>query len=187
MITLRWFHNCVVAAFALAIAAAPLPLRAQTDRLDSLFEELAQPGLPNWQRVEEEIWTEWSKSGSPAMDLLLQRGREAMEAEDFVTAIEHFTALIDHAPEFAEGYNARATAFFRQGLYGPSMADIRATLALNPRHFGALIGLGAIMEEVGEPEKALSAYGAAAAIHPNEPDLKEAVERLQKAVSGTTL
>jgi tetratricopeptide (TPR) repeat protein len=159
MITLRWFHNCVVAAFALAIAAAPLPLRAQTDRLDSLFEELAQPGLPNWQRVEE----------------------------DFVTAIEHFTALIDHAPEFAEGYNARATAFFRQGLYGPSMADIRATLALNPRHFGALIGLGAIMEEVGEPEKALSAYGAAAAIHPNEPDLKEAVERLQKAVSGTTL
>ena len=66
-------------------------------------------------------------------------------------AIEHFTALVDHAPEFAEGYNARATAYFQNGQYGPSLEDIRQTLMLNPRHFGAMSGLALILEELGRP------------------------------------
>ena len=82
------------------------------------------------------------------MDLLLQRGQEAMEAGDLDAAIEHFTALTDHAPDFAEGWNARATAFFQDERYGPALADIERTLALNPDHFGALMGLAMILEQL---------------------------------------
>ncbi len=186
MNTLRRFLKQIFAACFVAVLSG-LPVQAQSDRLDSLFDELKQPDLPNWKMVENQIWTEWSKSGSPAMDLLLQRGREAMQAGDYDMAIGHFTALIDHAPDFAEGYNARATAFFRKGLFGPALADIRRTLALNPRHFGAMMGLGAILEELQHEEQALAAYRAAHALHPHEPDLGQAIERLEKAVSGVTL
>lgn len=184
--TLRRFLKHIFAACFLA-GLSGLPGQAQTDRLDSLFAELKQPELPNWKMVENQIWAEWSKSGSPAMDLLLERGRQAMEAGDHDTAIAHFTALIDHAPKFAEGYNGRATAYFRKGLYGPALADIRRTLALNPRHFGAMMGLGTILEELGRDKQALAAYRAAQALHPHEPDLGQAVERLEKAVSGVAL
>jgi tetratricopeptide (TPR) repeat protein len=88
------------------------------------------------------------------MDLLLQRGKDAMAAGDFPAAIEHLTALTDHAPDFAEGFNARATAYFQAGQLGPSIEDIARTLTLNPRHFGALSGLGMIFEDLGRPEKA---------------------------------
>ena len=180
------YLNRTVAALVATVTIS-LPALADGPRLDELFAQLGQEGLPNWQVVEQEIWMEWSKSGSPAMDLLLQRGREAMEEGDLDAAIEHLTALTDHAPGFAEGFNARATAYYRQGLFGPSLEDIAHTLALNPRHFGAMIGLGTIFEEMGQPERALEAYHAARAIHPNEPDLKGAIERLEKDLSGTTL
>lgn len=180
------FLNRTVATLA-AIVTFSLPAVAESSRLDDLFDQLAQPDLPNWQIVEQDIWLEWSKSGSPAMDLLLKRGRDAMEEGDFAVAVEHLTALTDHAPDFAEGFNSRATVYFQMGLYGPSMADIARTLELNPRHFGALSGLGTILEELGQADRALSAYRAAHAIHPNDPDLKGAIERLERQTSGMTL
>ncbi|ALG90977.1 MULTISPECIES: tetratricopeptide repeat protein [Actibacterium] len=186
MIAQLRFLNRIFAA-GLFFGLIALPAGAGPDSLDGLFELLQEPELPNWKSVEDEIWAEWSRSGSPSMDLLLQRGRDAMAAEDYATAIGHFTALTDHAPDFAEGYNARATAYFRQGLYGPALADINRVLALNPRHFGAMAGLGTIMDELGHPEAALRAFHAAAAVHPHEPDLLEAVERLEMTVSGTAL
>lgn len=152
--------------------------------LDALYTELAQPELENWQEVEAKIWREWSRSGSAAMDLLLQRGRRAMQAGDLPKAIDHFTALTDHAPDFAEGWNARATAFFNAEEFGLSISDIQRTLALNPRHFGALQGLGRMLEELEREKEALVAYQAAAAIHPHRDGIKEAIERLEKAVSG---
>lgn len=175
--------NPIVAAF-FALCLFSGALFADEKRVDELFDLLAQDDLPNWQVIEDEIWLEWSKSGSETMDLLLERGRNAMEGGDFLTAIEHLTALTDHAPEFAEGFNARATAYYRVGLYGPSLADIQVVLKLNPRHFGALTGLGAILEEVGALDQALEAYRAAAAVHPHKPDLQNAVTRLERAVSG---
>lgn len=181
------FLNYVVAAiFALPVLNGPAAAEDSL-RLDDLFEQLRNPDLPNWQIVEDEIWAEWAKSGSASADLLLQRGRRAMEKEDFAMAVVHFTALVDHAPEFAEGYNSRATAYFQQGLFGPALADIAQVLSLNPRHFGAMIGLGAIMEEAGYPERALTAYQQALAIHPHEPDLKDAVTRLTLEVSGVDI
>jgi tetratricopeptide (TPR) repeat protein len=179
-------HNHVVAALLLLLTCfAPTGLRAAD--LDSLFEELKGADAQQAARLEQEIWNEWSKSGSPAMDLLLQRGRDAMAAGDPQAAIEHFTALTDHAPDFAEGWNARATAYFTVGEYGPSVNDIAKTLTLNPRHFGALSGLGMIFEQLDQPEKALEAYRAALAIHPHLEGVIEAVERLEAETAGTDL
>ena len=186
MIAFRPFLNC--AATAAGIFFLALPLRAQEiDPLQDLLETLRSENLPNWKMVEEQIWLEWSKSGSPSADLLLSRGREAMENDDLDAAIEHFTALVDHAPDFAEGYNMRATAYFHAGLMGPSLADIQMTLALNPSHFGALSGLGAILESLGDEALALEAYGKAADIHPHNPDFQAAIERLDGKVAGTSL
>lgn len=176
-----------VVAASVALAMFCSPVMAQSDSLDELFTQLAQDDLENWRAVEKDIWQEWSKSGSPAMDLLLTRGRQALSQGDTMLAIGHLTALIDHAPEFAEGWNARATAYFHAGLYGPAIADIHVTLSLNPRHFGALSGLGMIMEELDAPKDALFAYREVLAIHPHRPDVITAVERLQKLVDGTDL
>ena len=188
--TLLNISNRILAAIALAVwisIPAATSASAQSADLDRLFERLQQPVLPEWEVVEADIWREWSRSGSPAMDLLLQRGRDAMQAGNLPAAIEHLTALTDHAPEFAEGWNARATAYFHAGLYGPSVSDIQVTLLLNPRHFGALSGLGLIFEETGQPERALEAWRAAHAIHPHSPGINDAIERLERQISGTDL
>ncbi|MCB1373049.1 MAG: hypothetical protein KDJ78_02510, partial [Rhodobacteraceae bacterium] len=132
------------AAGALGLAA-PVPVAAQTaeqaEKLDTLFAELAQPGRTDWQRIEGEIVRIWSHSGSDAMDLLLERGNAALAAEDYDLALELFSALTDHAPDFAEGWNARATTFYLLDEYALSIADVERVLALEPRHFGALAGL----------------------------------------------
>jgi tetratricopeptide (TPR) repeat protein len=182
--------NPVVAAIfaaALVCAGAGPATASDAAALDRLFARLHEPVLPEWETVEAEIWREWSRSGSPAMDLLLERGRAAMAEGDLDAAIEHLTALTDHAPDFAEGWNARATAFFQAGEYGPSVADIERTLALEPRHFGALSGLGLILEEIGRPTQALDAWRMAHAIHPHSPGISQAIERLERQVSGTDL
>lgn len=155
--------------------------------LDGLFAELQDPANEDWQSAEDKIWREWSKSGSRAMDLLLERGRDAIAAGDYDAAVEHLSALIDHAPGFAEGWNARATAFFLMDQYGLSVADIQQTLALNPRHFGAMSGLGSILERTGRLKDALAVYTKALEVHPHQPSVIEAVERLRAEVDGTTL
>ncbi len=184
--------NGIVTLFAglflsVALQFAPNIAAAQTANLDALFTELKNPDLEDWKTVEKKIWRIWKKSGSAAMDLLLQRGHEALSAGRINDAIGHFSALIDHAPEFAEGWNARATAFFVADRYGLSIADIQQTLALNPRHFGAMAGLGNILERMDRPKRALKAYKLAQEIHPHRPDVRKAVERLTKQVEGTSL
>lgn len=160
---------------------------AQTADLDSLFNELQNEELENWQGVEEKIWREWGRSGSDAMDFLLERGREAMAQGRYDIAIGHLSALIDHAPEFAEGWNARATAFFMANEYGLSMLDIQQTLRLNPRHFGALAGMASILEQTDRQTEALDVYRRALALHPHQEQVKQAIERLEKATEGTAL
>ena len=112
------------------------------------------------------------------MDLLAQRGREAIEREDLEAAFDHLGALTDHAPDFAEGWHMRATAFFRAERFGLALEDLRRVLALEPRHFDALEGVAVVMEMLGEPEMALSFYRQVLAIHPRNADVKEAVARL---------
>lgn len=169
------------------IVALALPSWAQDRELDDLFDALKDSGADTAQAIENRIWEEWSRSGSASMDLLLERGREALEAGDAIVAIEHFTALVDHAPDFAEGYNARATAYFQTGLYGPSLQDIRHVLALNPRHFGALSGLGLILEELGETAGALEAYRSVEELYPAREGLSETIRRLEREIEGQTI
>lgn len=187
--------NPALAAFLLVLALGfgavaeqadvPQPLvETPAQILDRLFSELADPANENWQYTEQNIWIQWSKSGSPAMDLLLERGRQAMATGDYAGAIEHLTALIDHVPAFAEGWNARATAYFQAGLFGPSIEDVRHVLLLNPRHFGAMAGLGMMLEEIDKPKDALAAYEAARAIHPRQPGVLDAIARLHKQLDG---
>lgn len=163
------------------------PVFAEDGALDDLFAALKQADPVDAPRIVEKIWREWSKSGSPAMDLLLDRGRAAMEAGDIPLAIAHFSALVDHAPDFAEGYNARATAYFSAGLYGPALDDLRMALALNPRHFGALTGMALILSELGYDDQALVAWRKVQDLHPQQENLRPALDQLEHAVEGTRL
>lgn len=172
----------IVTALFLTVAFS-LPVGAQDD-LDDLFAQLAAPELEAWEEVEEKIVEQWSRSGSASMDLLLSRGREALENGDSLAAIDHFSALTDHAPEFAEGWHARAAAFFQVGEYGAAIDDIQRALALNPRHFRAMAGLGIILEELEYHADALAAYRAANAIHPHRPEVETAIKRLAARLDG---
>ncbi len=164
-------------------ANAPAAPEAAGD-MATLLADLRDAENGTWRRTERQILLEWSRSGSAAMDLLLQRGRDAMRDGDTDAAIEHLTALTDHAPDFAEGWNARATAFFNAKAYGPSVADIARTLTLNPHHFGALSGLGMIFEETGDKKRALEAYRAALAIHPRLEGIQARADRLAAELEG---
>jgi tetratricopeptide (TPR) repeat protein len=110
-----------------------------------------------------------------------------MSAGQLDLAVEHFTALVDHAPDFAEGWNARATVLYQMGQFGPSMADIAQTLQLNPRHFGAMAGFAMILEDLGRPEQALEVHQAVKAIHPNAAGVSEAIDRLTADLQGSSL
>jgi tetratricopeptide (TPR) repeat protein len=98
-------------------------------------------------------------------------------------AVEHLTALTDHAPEFAEGWYARATAYYLTGRVGPALADLQRALVLEPRHYRAITGLAVILEETDQPRRALEVYRRALAIHPHAPDIKEAVARLEAVLT----
>lgn len=169
--------------------AAPdaAPVEAMTSRVDDLLAQLLTADETSAARIESEINAEWSKSGSPAMDLLLQRGQDAITAGDPARAVEHFTAAIDYAPDFAEAYNGRATAYYLTDDIGPALADLQMALTLNPRHFGAMKGFAIILEELGRPEDALEVYRQVLAIHPQDADVADAADRLVKTLEGQTL
>jgi tetratricopeptide (TPR) repeat protein len=156
-------------------------------RLDSLLAELAEPGRADWQRIEQQVERIWSRSGSPSMDLLLRRAGGEMRAENYSAAADHLTAVTELAPDFAEGWNARATAFYSMGEYALAMADLEHVLALNPEHFGALAGLGLILEQVDEPALALNALRAAERINPNRPDIQESIKRVERSLGTQDL
>lgn len=180
-----------------AEGAAPLPLpevsapgpeaQAGPDRLHTLLAELAEPGRKDWEKVETEIVKLWSRSGSPAMDLLHERGHKAMAEEDYPTAVEHFSALIDHAPGFAEAWNSRATAYFLEGNFALAMADVEHVLVLNPQHFGALSGLASMFEAMDEPARALAALRIAEKLNPNRPTITDGIARLEKQTGEVEL
>lgn len=194
MRVLNPFLNRFVAVTLFALLCAGVlafSAQAQTssteEELDRLFEELADPQNLEWKETEQQIQNLFFESGSDAMNMLLMRGMTSMREGDLNSAIGHFTALIDHAPSFAEGWNGRATAYFHAGLYGPSMFDIGQTLTLQPRHYGAMIGLARILEETGKPEQALEVYRQVTILHPNLFGVSDAIARLEKVVSGKSL
>lgn len=174
--------------FSVTAFVLTLPATAQdSTELDALFAGLATADADAARQIEGRIYEIWSQSGSPSMDLLLGRGRDALAEGDTKRAIEHLSALVDHAPDFAEAWNARATAWYQMGLYGPALDDIRQTLTLNPRHFGAMSGLALILEEMGMEENALEVWREVEKISPQREGLAEAVRRLELSVEGRSL
>ncbi|NHQ74147.1 tetratricopeptide repeat protein [Roseovarius gahaiensis] len=181
------YLNRIVAA-GFAVVMFSLPATGQNPaRLDDLFDRLEQAEPADARRAARDIEHAWAQSGSAAMDLLLGRGRDALEAGDSQAAIEHFSALIDHAPDFAEGWHMRSVAFSRVGRYGLALADIEQALALNPRHFNAIHGLGVILEELNQPDLAHRAFTRVLAIHPHHEAVTKALERLGSQVGGSEL
>jgi len=178
-----------VASLLALLPAGYLPAQDSADaaRLDALFAELAEPERQDWERVEREIIRLWSRSGSESMDLLLRRGNEALEAEKYEQALEHLSALVDHAPDFAEGWNARATAYFMLGEYALSIADVQHVLLLNPRHFGALAGLGYMFEQMGDTELAIAALRASQALNPHRDNISQTINRLERETGAADL
>jgi tetratricopeptide (TPR) repeat protein len=154
---------------------------------ESLLSELAQADKADAIRIDRELRAMWDKSGSSAMDLLLRRGREALEEGDTRAAIEHLTALTDHAPDFAEGWHMRAQAYFQAELYGPAVADLERTLALNPDHYNAIFGLGALLERFGDETRAYDAYERVKDLHPFHEEVDAALQRLENRAKGTSL
>ncbi len=185
----RGILNLVVAA---ALLTSPWPAAAQaTDPpvadVETLLSELARPDQERWARIERQILRHWSRSGSATADYLFQRGQEALRAGRTEDAIAHFSAVIDHAPDFAEAWNGRATAYYQANRLGQSMSDIEEVLARNPRHFGALSGMGIILEQLELYDAARDAYAAAHEIHPHRPSIRDALARLERRLQGTEL
>ena len=179
--------NRTVTAFVVAFAFS-LPVSAQeSGAMDALYARLRAAEPAEAQKIAADIQLEQSKSGSPTMDLLLKRGRDAIEAGDNRAAIQHLTALTDHAPDFADGWHARAIAYARAQLYGPAMQDIERVLALNPRHFDAIASLGALLDEVGYDALAHDAYSEVLKLHPHFKDVATALERLDTELDGSAI
>lgn len=154
-------------------------------RLDALFAALKNaPGIGDVLPIEEEIWSVWLEAGRPDVDRQMELGVAATARADYDGAIAAFDAVVRAAPDFAEGWNRRATAYYLIGDFDASVADIQRTLALEPRHFGALSGLGLIYLALGQDEGALKAFLKALEIHPYLPGAKAQIQEIHRRLGG---
>jgi tetratricopeptide (TPR) repeat protein len=139
------------------------------------------------QGAEQALWQIWHRSGNHAVDALLQEGIEAMQRGIYQAAIDLFTRVIDIAPNFAEGYNKRATTFYLMQRYEESMADCEQTIALNPYHFGALSGAGLCSLGQRNFPKALAYFERAVAVNPNMPQIQQYIEEIRRLLRDQSL
>jgi tetratricopeptide (TPR) repeat protein len=150
-------------------------------RLPPLFDRLLAAADPREAAlVEQSIWAIWTGAGDEKLDGLMERGLRAMNARDARAALAAFDELVEAAPEFAEAWNKRATLHWLLGNHARSVEDIAATLALEPRHFGALSGLAMIHEAQGRAFEAMEALEQVRSIHPHLPHLDERIQRLME-------
>lgn len=164
-----------------AALAAPAMADQNDERLEPLFDALLNASSAQEAQLPEQmIWSVWLEAKSPTVDLLAKRGVEAMGEGEGELALAMFNAVVELAPDYAEGWNKRATLYYLMGRYEDSIADCERTLKLEPRHFGALSGLGMIYAQLENDEKALRAYRRALAVHPNLAQARAEVERLTK-------
>ena len=173
-------------ALVLALGLSAPAYADQSDpRLAGLFRALKEaPDEVSAEPIELAIWTAWLQSDSPSIDLLVTRGLAALDAKDYATARALFDAVTELKPDFAEGWNRRASARFLLGDETGAVGDLERTLSLEPRHFGALLGLAAIFEEKGELRAALEAFRRALAINPYLPEAEEKVRALEQKLEG---
>ena len=182
LLKFRWL------SFALVVLLGdPVQARAdQTDpRLDALFEKLRIAEVFSIAHAtEQQIWTIWHEAPDiPEVAEIMERGLQFMREARLGEALIAFDAAVKKAPRFAEAWNKRATIQYLRGEYAQSIADVRKTLALEPRHFGALSGLGLIYLKLDRKAEALAAFEAALKVHPFLP-VRFEIDFLREAVEG---
>ena len=157
----------------------------QNYSLDTLFDALkVAPDEASAKAIEQRIWAKWMVSGSDTCNLLMTRVKAAADEKDYDLAINLLNAIIEIQPDYVEAWNERATVYYMMNDFGHSLADIREVLALEPRHFGALSGLGLILQEIGDDKDALKAYRKALAIDPHLEHIPDVVKELSVKVEG---
>jgi tetratricopeptide (TPR) repeat protein len=165
-----------------------LPRAQQGDRtrnLDFLFGALkAAPDADTAKQVEARIWALWMASGSDTANLLMTRTKTAIEANDLDLAVKLLDALVQIKPDYVEAWNRRATIHYMRKDFGQSLQDIRQVLSREPRHFGAMSGLGMILQEFGDEKRALEVFRRALEVHPNLPRIPDMVKTLSEKVEG---
>jgi tetratricopeptide (TPR) repeat protein len=179
---------CVALLGMLLIAGPGEPARADQDdpRLELLFDRLQHTPDPAEARaLEQRIWRVWLESDDAAVNALMQQGVLALQGQRYATALQAFDRLVEQAPEFAEGWNKRATVHYLMGNWRASVRDIQRTLALEPRHFGALFGLGLIYEALNEPEAALRSFEATLTLNPHSESTRQMIEQLRRQLRGS--
>ena len=167
----------------------PRPQRGdRTRNLDFLFGALkAAPDAESAKQVENRIWALWIASGSDTANLLMTRAKTAIDANDLDLAIELLDAIVKIKPDYVEAWNRRATIHYMRKEFGQSMEDIRQVLLREPRHFGAMSGLGMILQEFGDEKRALDVFRRALEINPYLPKIDELVKSLAEKVEGRAI
>ncbi len=153
--------------------------------LDFLFGALkAAPDQESAKHVEERIAAVWLRTPSDTAALLMSRAKEALDNKNIDVALKLLDAVVTLRPDYTEAWNRRATLHYLRNDYTRALADIREVLAREPRHFGALAGLGMIMRDIGDDRDALAAFRQALAIHPHLENIPDLVKSLGEKVEG---
>jgi tetratricopeptide (TPR) repeat protein len=157
----------------------------RTFTLETLFDALKiAPDAESAKAIEDRIWAAWMVSGSDTCNLLMGRVKAAADDKEYDLAVKLLDAIIALKPDYMEAWNRRATIYYLKKDYGHALADIREVLVREPRHFGALSGLGLILQEIGDDRHALDAYRRALAIDPHLENLSDVVKTLSEKVEG---
>jgi tetratricopeptide (TPR) repeat protein len=153
--------------------------------LDTLFAALKiAPDEDSSKAIEQRIWAVWMISGSDTCNLLMSRVKQATDAKDYDLALKLLDAVVEIKPDYVEGWNQRATIYYLKDDYAHAIADIGQVLGREPRHFGALSGLGVILQEIGDDKDALKAYRDALKIDPHLENIPDVVKELSVKVEG---
>jgi len=176
-------------AALLAICMAPAAFGDQTDqRLDGLFETLrSSHDEAVLAETETEIWEIWYDSGEQAVDDEMEQAAELVRAGNLAAAERIYTDITEQLPKFSEGWNRRATVRYYRGDFAGSLADIEETLRLEPRHFGAIWGLGMILGSQHDYQRAILAFQRLLEIKPNSPDARPRIELLKKQMAAESV
>ena len=168
--------------------ASKIALADQNDpRLNNLFKKLNE--TENQDEIRDlisDIWNIWYEVDDPKVIEYFEKGIQAMNLRNYPLAIRFFNNLIEEDPNFAEGWNKRATVHFMMGNFDQSMQDIIKTLELEPRHFGALDGMGLIFIHQGQFQQAIDVYDKMLKIFPFSVKTMDKKERIQSFLSQST-
>lgn len=173
---------------AIILAAAPALADQDDPRLDPLFDKLrTTEDLESALKAERRIWSIWLEHDDPEIERMMAVGTTAMNIGRLDDALAVFNQMIEVAPNYAEGWNKRATVFYALGNYEASLADIEATLEREPRHFGALAGKGLCLAALDDLEAAIGAFEETLEVHPHSPGAQVNKQLLEDALEERSI